>query len=332
MTQKNGQHTVTSDSLVILSVGHAQELVEVAFDEKDYYLVQQICQSILVKESIVGDADDYHNLSVVISRADDYSTAYLIVEKGLLQFPYNIDLLADAIYYGSNSKQYKKCEEYILTLRSRPFAHWNWRAFSFLVDYYLAKSDWTEKIDELFDNTEDALNIAKAFQEILPNEERAYICEYKVRMEREKFYRAKESGVEAKNEKENAEGALKRAIESEKFSAVQCCLKYADLLFEEQRYTDVINICIQALQYGESQPSARLGYFLYLSGQSKDILIHREQAYEETERVKDAFTDYIAAYRVFNYSSSYKSNIRDRVMILSIKSSLPLPSVFVENG
>ena len=329
MTQKNIQRTVTSDSLIVLSVGHAEQLVEEAIDKKDYYLVQQVCQIVLAKETIVGKADNYHNLSVVISQADDYYTAYLIVEKGLAQFPYNIDLLADAIYYGSNARQYKKCEEYILTLRSRPFAHWNWRAFSFLINYYLAKPDWTEQTDELFSFTEEALFVAKAFQEVWPAEEKAYISEYKVRMEREKYYRVKESGDEAKKEKENAENALKRAIDSGRFSAVQCCLRYADLLFEEQRYKDVIDICNQALQYGESQPSAKLGYFLYLSGLSKDILIHREQAYEDVDRVKDAFTDYVAAFRNYNYSSSYISNIRDRVMILSAKSNLPIPDVFV---
>lgn len=310
--------------LIVLSIGHAHDLVQSAKAQSDFGLVKQIGQTILDQDEIIGDANDYHNLSVEFSRSDDYATAFQIVEKGLKQFPYNIDLLADAIYYGSNAKQYEKCESYVEKLKSTPFARWNWRAFTFLVDYYLNKADWTEDTTQLFGFTDKALDVAYAHQEILPNEEKGYLSEFKIRVLRERYYRAEKKLEEAETESKLSEDVLKRAIESNEILAVQCCLRYADFLFEKQRYSEVISVCDQALQYGESQSSARLSYLLYLSGQSKDVLIHREKAFGDIARVQDAFSDYMAAYQDID-GITFRNNIKTRSIILSAKSGVPLP-------
>lgn len=324
MKQNNTLATAEQQCPIILSIGHAHELIQSARVENNFGLIKQIGQSILNQDEIIGDANDYHNLSVEFSRLDDYATSFQIVEKGLQQFPFNIDLLADAIFYGSNSKQYEKCECYIKKLRSAPFARWNWRAFTFLVDYYLDKADWTEDTTQLFGFSDSALEVAKAHQLILPTEEKGYLSEFKIRTLRERYFRAEKKAEKAEEESKLAENALKQAIESEDILAVQCCSKYADFLFEKQRYSEVISVCDQALQYGESQSSAKLSYFLYLSGQSKDVLIHREKAFGDTARVQDAFSDYMAAYQDIN-SMTFRNNIKTRSIILAAKSGVPLP-------
>lgn len=311
---------------VLLSVGHAHDLMQAAIMQSNFSLVKQIGQTVLEQDEITGDANDYHNLSVEFSRLDDYVTAFQIVEKGLGQYPHNVDLLADAVYYGSNSKQYERCEAYVQKLKDTPFARWNWRAFTFLVEYYINKADWTEDTEQLFSFTDEALKLAQAHQEILPNDEKGYLSEYKVRVLRERFYRADKKAEEAHEENRQAESALKRAIDGKEILAVQCCLRYADFLFEKQRYSEVISICEQALQYGESQSSANLSYFLYLSGQSKDTLIHREKAFADIARVQDAFADYMAAYQDSD-NLTYKDNIKTRSIILSAKSGIPFPEV-----
>ena len=107
-------------------------------------------------------------------------------------------------------------------------------------------------------------------------------------------------------------------------------MQYADYLFKKQRYNEVILICDQALKYGESQPTARLSYFLYLSGLSKDSLIHREKAYWDEAKVREAFADYIVAYNNDD-RPDYKDNIITRASILAAKSSLPLPEELDKN-
>lgn len=324
MGEKNKLMISEPQGVIVLSIGHAHDLVQSAKVQGDFWCIKQIGQFVFEREEIIGDANDYHNLSVEFSCLDDYSTAFQIVKKGLMQFPYNIDLLADAIYYGSNSKQYKECEDYVEILNSMPFARWNWRAFTFLVDYYLNKADWTKDTTQLFGFTDKALEIACAHQEILPNDEKGYLSEFKIRALRERYYRAENKQEEAETESGLSEGALKRAIESGEILAVQCCSRYAELLFEKQRYYEVVSVCDQALQYGESQSSVRLSYLLYLSGQSKDVMIHREKAFGDTARVQEVFSDYIAAYRGLD-SMAFRNNIKTRSVILSAKSGVPSP-------
>ena len=326
---ENAAVAASEDSFAVLSIGHAHTILTEAMQNRDFQLAKKIGKAVLSDDTICGEASDYHNLSVEFSRADDYLTAFMVVKKGLLQYPYNIDLLADGVYYGSNSKQYEACEELANTLLSRPFALWNWRAFTFLIDYYLGKADWTEDTDKIFTFTEEALEIALAYQKVLSNNEKGFVAEYKVRSLRAQYYFC--NGVEierAETEQKLSEDALKRAIDSKTFAAVQCCLRYADYLFEHQRYSEVISICEQALQYGESQPSARIGYFLYLSAQSKDVLLHKEQDFSNIERINDVFSDYIAAFKSVD-SSTYKNNILNRVIILSSKSGGGIPNEFL---
>lgn len=327
--QENTTVAASEDSFVVLSIGHAHTILTEAMQNRNYQLAKRIGKAVLLDDTICGEASDYHNLSVEFSRADDYLTAFMVVKKGLLQYPYNIDLLADGIYYGSNSKQYEACEELADTLLSRPFALWNWRAFTFLIDYYLGKSDWTEDTDKIFTFTDEALKIALAYQKVLSNNEKGFVAEYKIRSLRAQYCFCNKGEIEkAETEQKLSEDALKRAIDSKTFAAVQCCLSYADYLFEHQRYSEVVAICEQALQYGESQPSARIGYFLYLSAQSKDVLLHKERDFSNIERINDVFSDYMAAFKSVD-SSTYKNNILNRVIILSSKSGVSVPNEFL---
>lgn len=324
MSRKTDESTPEQVVPTILSIGSAHELVQKAMSKGDFDTARRVGQITLSNSDILGDCADYHNLATAFSRADDYLTAFLLVEKGLGQFPYNITLLADAVYYGSNCNEYEKCEQYIATLKKRPLGLWNWRAFTFLIDYYMGKSDWVEDTQTLFAFTDEALELALSYQQVLPTEEKAYMAESKVRSLRERYYLATLDHDKAQTEHELCDAALLKAINAKTFPAVQCCLRYADRLFEQQRYEEVIGICERALQYGEDQPSARLGYFLYLSAQAKDALIHQEKAYADTARIQSAFDDYEAAYRSMD-NLTYQNNIETRAIILSTKSGVALP-------
>lgn len=332
----------------VLSVGQARAIIERSTENKERIAV---AQKVVSQADIKGDADDYHNLAVVFTRDyDDYVNGFAIVEKGLKQYPNNIDLLADAVYYGSSAGEYEKCEQYAQYLQEQPNALWNWRAFTFLIDYYLAKPNWTsEDKEKYFEYTDKALDLAKMAQWVLSGDaeaERGYLAEYKVRMLRERYFRVdafkrkKERDEEnfeklkecAEDEHRMAEECLESAIDSGKFAAVSCCLRLADSLFEQQNYKKTIEVCNRALCFVQSQPSARTGYFMYLLAMSEDALIHQEGAFGVEARIKVVYRDYVAAYQRSEGRNTYRSNIKDRLAILAAKSGVPAPSFEQENA
>lgn len=316
---------IENDIQNVLSIGAAHTLFSQIRNNNK--LKKLLAETVLNAESMVGGSDDYHNLAVEYSREDDYLTAFSILEKGMAQYKFNIDLLADAVYYGSNAGQYQKCEEYAKILQDRPRALWNWRAFTFLIDYYLEKADWTEDISEMLKNTNIALALAQDYQAYLPEEEKGYNAEYKVRMVRKCFFR--EYKLEAENEETRnkyeqqekdeqkfAEEALLRAINAKSFPAVQCCVKYADSLFESCRYEEVIPICKQALAYAEVQPSVNLGYLLYLRALAMDAVVHQRGLYDESH-VNEVYQAYEVAKRANSGRSAYTRTISSRMDILA---------------
>ena len=320
---------MSEKELKVLSIGTAHKLAQKASYSEDYEELRAICEIAIADQEIIGDADDYHNFAVVMSREDDYLSAYQIVVKGLRQFPYNSDLLADAIYYGSNCQKYEECVDHVNILLSRPRSSWTWRAFSFLIDYFESCWNWKDNAKEVEEGLEISLEVAKDFQKYLPFEERSYLAEYKIRQNLSKIALDNNDIEGATNHTPKALELLKNTIHSGKYSAVQCSLKYAEAIFERQEFEEVIDVCEKALQFGEEHASVRLGYLMYLSAQSREILLYKKitnGSYEENE-VKQIYNEYIAA--LSDTGESYRRDIARRVKILAAKSGVPAPSEIV---
>lgn len=311
----------------IISIGVAYIMSRIASEKGNYAEVIKIWDIVKNDFSIIGDVDDYHNYSVVASNDDNYSMAFQIAERGIQQFPYNTDLLADAIYYGSNCKKYEECEKYIEVLIKRPRSSWTWRAFSFLIDYYQNLCNWEQNSQIIKEGLNIALEISKAYQKYLPSEERSYLKEYDVLMNLAKISLDEGDEKQATEYQNTALQVLKNAIANGKYAAVQCSLRYADALFQQQKYAEVIEVCNNALQFGEEIASARLGYFMYLSAQSREILFYKSKNNNE-EEVLRIYDEYIAA--LADTGDSYIRNISRRVKILSAKSGVPAPEILVK--
>jgi tetratricopeptide (TPR) repeat protein len=297
------------DSLV-LSIGDAHNLApENIGDPRDRQLLKDIYRFATENKDILGDDSDYHNLSATYAKSDDYLAAFGIVEKGLTQYPYSIDLLADALHYGSYCMKTDKCEDYLEKLLSRPFSLWNWRTFTFVIDYFLDSINWIG-VDDIKTAMEKALNIAKKYQETLPHEERSYFAEADIYLKQSSY--------------ELAESVLHKAVfESGKLVSPQCCMKLADILSEKGEYDKVIEVVKRGLTVtAQDQPSVRTGYLCYLSALAKDALINQEQCYDNKERVADAFADYRIAFSLLGSTPTYISNIQTRTQILSVKSGV----------
>lgn len=347
MEERNNQH------IIVLSVGDAHTQ---ASRTTDRTLLKEIANQVIQQNEVKGDADEYHNLAVEYTREwDDYVSGYEIVKKGLSQYPANIDLLADAIYYGSSAGRYQECEEHVEALSKLPLAMWNWRAFTFLVDYYLDQLDWIpwgEKTeDDIHDVVQQQLNnalyFAKLEQKILfgsGEAERGYMAENKVRLMMEKVLRAEAALSElqvdadsgkaerlwqnAEEEHKKAENILQTAIDDGHFAAYSCCLKLADILFERQEYQRTIEVCESALRFVQSQPSANTAYFTYLIALSKDALIYRDGAFKDEQRIAEAYQDYKCAFELNSNRPGrqiYLRNIQDRMAILEAKTGFAAP-------
>jgi len=327
----------TEKNTMVLSVGHAHKLAEIASATQNYVDLQSIAEAVLTGANIFGSAAEYHNLAAEYARIDDYYNAYKIVEKGITQqYKYDIDLLADAIHYGSYCNKYSECEHYKSELKARPRGAWNWRSFTFLIEYLNEKAE-TAEVEDIMPILDEALEISQEYQRVLKTEEKAYIAECEVRLLRERYIRESQnvnSSDLADDEHRLAKEALEKAIfgfDDSKLDksivAVQCALKYSDMLFEERKYQEVINVCAQALEYVETQPSARVAYFKYISALSKDALVRQDNAFADHKRVEDILNEFSVAYQVIN-EPTYEKNIKTRATFLAAEAGIPLPTVF----
>lgn len=324
-------------SVVVLSIGHAHTQAEMASMKRDYKELQQIANAVLNGVNMYGKAAEYHNLGAEYARQDDYFNAYsMIVNKGLVQYPNDIDLLADAIHYGSCCGKNDECERLKARLKARPRGAWNWRAFTFLIDYLKEQAEMVSA-DETMQILDEALEIAEEYQRVLPMEEKGYIAEAEVRKLRQQYMRASNepNATElADEEYVKAKAVLKKALHSKSIVAVQCALCYADMLFEEQEYEETISVCQQALAYVETQPSARIAYFKYLSALCKEALLReeaRKPGNENALRNQKAVAEVLNEFRVVNKiigEPTYQKNIRNRAELLSAESGVPLPKDF----
>lgn len=314
---------MNEQEVVILSIGSAHELSQAASDERDYARIRRIWQVVKEDPELVGDANDYHNYSVVLSRLDDYLTAYHIVERGLQQFPYNTDLLADAIYYGSNCKKYTEAKNHLDTLTKRPNSSWTWRAFQFSIDYLRGSWDWEENPSDVERSLNFALTLADKYRKYYPSDERSYLSEYRIRMDLAKAAMDRDQYEESKQYEDDALKGLRETINKGEYAAVQCCLRYADDMFQKQDFDEVVRVCERALQFGQVTATARLGYFMYLSAQSREAILYKKDEWrKDTQEVETIYREYLAS--LADTDSDYTRNIKRRVDILSARSGVPV--------
>lgn len=141
---------------------------------KDMVRIVDIC---LQDSRISGAAVDYFNISAVLGRSDQETTALRACEAGLEKFPSDIDLLSHALQFSSKLGLFSKAETFYRRAReigaksaeaeterlATDFTQWNWRAFIFAQDYLEAVGRWDLAVD-----------LAKKQIETHPNEEEGY--------------------------------------------------------------------------------------------------------------------------------------------------------------
>ena len=110
-----------------------------------------------------GDSDDFHNLSAELGRREHKFVGLRVIKRGLARFPSNVDLLSDAVQYSSSLGALDEALGFVDQLFKVPFSEWNWRAFTFVGDYYEANGQ-----------IEVAMKLYEKMREEIPDDERGY--------------------------------------------------------------------------------------------------------------------------------------------------------------
>lgn len=260
------------------------------------HLLDDLLEALRAEEQLVGDADDFHNFSVSISRVlNDNQKTLEIVEAGLKIYPQNTDLLADAIKYGYSCGEREKCKEWYQTLKNIDKSRWTWRAFSFLIDYLLA--EWTSS-DQADYTIEDILALAKEYQENIPDEEDAWLCEFEI--------------YDGTNQREKGIQVLEKAIENFRFCP-RCWLRYADIMMDRGDYEKAEPIIRKMCKNPKTIERVNTAYMYFLDAQCKMHKLYNSEAYENDEVEKK---DVLPVYKAFKRALSargLRENVKSQI-------------------
>lgn len=209
-----------------------------------------------------GTPDEFHNFTTELARAGYYGRACSVLEKGIMQYGMNTDLLADFLNYGIKCGKIDKCEEFYQQLDQINDRKKTWRAFDFSIDYLLFKIGEENDDDIIIQLKEKALSLVERFKKTLPTEELAYLAEYQI--------------YESSFDK--ATGLQKLALflnDNNRTAKVapKCHLRYIDEMLEIGEYEEVISYANDgAAEAAQEQEGVDTGYFFYALALAKDAL------------------------------------------------------------
>lgn len=284
-----------------------------------FYNINDLTELILKQEFFEGDEDDFHNLSVTYARGDDYANACDILDKGLMFYPYSIDLLADYLNYGIHCNRLVKCEEfYKRLLEVRKW--WNWRAYQFSINYLTKRLSVDPKLDIV-----DIENLVEEFVEKMPDIEECYITKaeyvktFKAGDDRKKFLEVLEFAVSPKC-------MIQRTP--------KCDLKLADYYYnlgnDLKRANDLIERCKR--DSVEAQPSVNRKYVYLLSALCKVCMFYEnskqkedvkvQEGSEEEKKILNIYSDYHVAV---DRNDFQVCNCKDLIEALVKETGIPYP-------
>jgi len=246
------------------------------------------------------DADDYHNKACDYARRGRTKQAADVCLKGLKHFPMNVDLLADTVKYSSDSGDMKTAAKYYAILKnSIPFSRWNWRAYTFSIDYLLGENP--------SENEAECRMLVDNYKKFIPYEEKSCMAESELEMAVGNSERSMEVLVDAIATRSNAS---------------QCALRLADMQMDRGMFEAVVNTANYGIAASaEAQPSINVPYLYYLRALAKDHLIHKKEYVHHAvscEEVREMEKEYNLLLEKFSRQMiRYGSNIRMRISMLA---------------
>lgn len=285
------------DKIRASSIQELYEMVSNAFADEDKNAVPSVIavvRRIIDSKELLGDADHFHNLGTALARHHYTKEAVGICELGLTHFPNNMDLISCLTLYNAEMGEFKSAEVYAEKLHEFDRNVWNWRAYTFYIDYcnYLPGTDALKK---------STLECVADYQVYLPTEEKAYMAAYETYVK----YGMRNEAIDA----------LKTAHAMLKVTP-QCSTRLANYYLEIGEYEACIEAASKALAgNAQAQESVETGAIFGARGLAKDARILEAKMKNEPisqEEIVSARNDLLLALK-FGYEHK---NIAQRILIL----------------
>ena len=220
-----------------------------------------------------GSPDEYHNLAVSFAKAEMSEYACNVVNRGLQMNPFSVDLLADAIRYGIDCNREETCAAHVETLESIPYALWNWRAFSFSIDYYLDRLNRVCTKNDINRVKNKAISLANRFIQNIGNDQAYY--DKSVVMQTFKV-----------GDLNSQKAVLKQGMDTLLNAAPKCGLRYADLLFDEGDYSgaaEALDTCCLNVFKPQPDINSSYSYLLRALSMASNLFIKNKSDFSQEE-------------------------------------------------
>lgn len=245
----------------------------------------------------IGDADDFHNLSVVLARCELHDLSCIVLEYGIGLYPKSITLLADYIEYGIRCNEIKKCDKAYVKLTTIPKKRWNWRAYDFSIDYLVFKYE-----NYSIGTESEIIKLINSYIEAFPEDERAYLS-------KANFYNSI-------NNKKEEKKCLLDAINTVNV-APMCYLKMAELYFNEAKYDKAKELLNSKNTFSLHAMSSKEIGKIYLLSSLCGMAIYYLSPNEYLNITKDIYNDYKAAEKTEIRNSNTFNNLDTLIEIFS---------------
>lgn len=242
------------------------------------------------------DADDYHNRAVDYAREHRFAKAVQICEEGLRTYPDNVDLLADAIKYSAENGDKPRAQmhyEKLCALVPRP--RFNWRAFSFSLDYLMLDAE---------ENESECRSLLEDYAKALPFEEKHFVAAFEFETALGNYERSMEILLEAVSTLKNA---------------AQCSLRLADMQLERGEFEEAI----RTADYGiiasaQVQPSINISYLYLVRTLAADALLHQRKDEIDRDEIDTLRETYKMLIDVFPSLRPYRHTMGNRMKLLDL--------------
>lgn len=294
---------------IIHSLGEAESIAKLMVVRGDIDGLYGL-RDIILAGTAKGSSDEFHNFCVNYASRGDYESACNLLLVGLQQHPLSTDLLADYLQYGIKCGRNEDCGKFYNKLKEIPKQRWTWRGFDFSINYLKELTSALSSVESIEEKKKEMLELADEFQKLMPYDEQPFLAKAEI--------------FEFFGLHDDVATTLKEAVSNIKVSP-KCCLKYSDLMLEHGEYNEVIATTKQGIvASAQNQASINVGYLYYISALAKDALIHEAEAYKDQAAILDVFSDYRIAEELLDASRlEYLKTIKDRTLILEVKSGIP---------
>lgn len=252
----------------------------------DLNKVQEYMSNKNVAKSIAGNADQFHNASVALTRFGLFEYAYALVGVGHNRDQKNTDLLADLLCYGMHCKQLQELVQWYEELDKIHRRFWTWRAYQFSCDFWMAMLPYAESNTQRMEYEKTIISLIKSFKDNFKFLKDKSDCEKAYMMGYDFYYYR---GEESKAIKELHDGVVKLPGK-----CAQCALKLADYYFSSGNYSEAAKYAQIAIDVKEDQSSINRGYTYYILAMSKENNHRASNSLRQS--LKDVFIAYHNAY------------------------------------